>query len=52
MACAGHMRTLNEIYDGRVLAVNLIDMKGDQKVLGEAYRAAVTRSMATGVDVE
>jgi hypothetical protein len=46
------MRTLNELYEGRVLAVNLIDMKGDQWKLGDAYRAAVTRSAATGADVE
>lgn len=52
MACAGHLRTLNELYGGVVLALNLIDMKGDQKALGDAYRTAVGRATATGADVQ
>lgn len=46
------MRSLNEIYGGRVVAVNLIDTKGDQKMLGDAYRVAVERSAGMGSDVE
>ncbi len=37
------MRQLNKLYDGRVLAVNLIDTKGDQLKLGTAYQLAVLK---------
>lgn len=50
-ACAGHMKSLNHVYNGEVVAVNLIDMKGDQQVLGKAYAAAVTRAVANGAQV-
>ncbi len=39
------------MYNGEVVAVNLIDMKGDQQVLGKAYAAAVTRAVANGAQV-
>ncbi len=45
------MKALNEIYHGPVVAVNLIDMKGDQQVLGKAYAAAVARAVTMGADV-
>ena len=51
-ACAGHMQDLNKLYQGPVVAVNLIDTKGDQLTLGTAYANAVARANAMGADVK
>jgi hypothetical protein len=46
------MRALNDIYGGDVMAINLIDTKGDQKMLGDAYRTAVDRAISKGAKVQ
>ncbi len=46
------MQSLNKVYGGEVVAVNLIDMKGDQLALGNAYSAAVARATAMGAKVK
>ncbi len=51
-ACSGHMQSLNKIYNGVVVAVNLIDTKGDQLMLGNAYANAVSRANAMGANVQ
>ena len=39
-SCAAHFDELRRVY-GEVVCVNLIDKKSDQRMLGDAYEAAV-----------
>lgn len=52
LACRTHMQALNDRYHGSVTAVNLIDTKKDQLMLGEAYRAATEKANAAGAEVQ
>lgn len=52
LAATAHLRQLNDAYHGQVAAVNLVDTKGDQLMLGTAYKAAVDKAVAAGADVK